>query len=798
MTLFKGASSAFPGKNMSSEDWSRQCGFLALASHAGICLLHTYRNVQAYAGEAASNFQAALVCANMLGICLVAAAIYVVCRGHRGNHLEGFCIFLAIYNMCVAACWKAQQDKVETPGIGIVGAIVYCSLLRMRVLPKCLLVAAVMSAATLIVRVGPVPGIRVVDDWAVQQLVFVAVPQVFAVAFSAVLEKLWHTKKELRTKLAVNGALTKMLCDGSATLCANAQTILESDLQFDGACGGPATGCLLADFITAADQQRFADAIRGQTWPAPALLNVTLNTLDGRSAEVELLMMKCHESNNVAEPVKFVMLCVRNIAHCLHPATTAQALAVATGIPMSSGQGRAASSEKSAGHFTVTTEKVFRAKRHGNVEGIIELGRKEHWYIEPSRLDTLGNGVVIGSGGFGTVIQATLDGATVACKLAKTRGTRENATIAEELRTMRHLRHPCIVAFLGASVLSESKDLVIIYEYVNGSSLKNFAGRRRSEVKRVDFQDIQVLFCIACALCYMHSQENPVLHGDLTPANVMVTKIQDRYMAKLLDFGLSRVSPQGVAHVSGKTVRWAPPEVVVHCRLTCRSDIYALGCLACMVLTNTVAHHDLVPGEIQLKLSTRSGSPFYWDDVKQLCVQNGVDGSLYELLQSTTDYEEAVRPDAAAASKVLVDNFRMLYSPTLDKKCELGAQALDATIADSERHSDDSLIVWLCYRQIGLETWRKTLQHCTSKLSLALGGMPRVWRCVHRSVELMATIDTVVNAAGMPCQKLPGERVEGHSAVVLVAKQLHVIYRAEGNPGDAIVKIAFAEPVLEL
>eukprot|EP00929_Paragymnodinium_shiwhaense_P030786 TRINITY_DN17382_c0_g1_i8.p1 TRINITY_DN17382_c0_g1~~TRINITY_DN17382_c0_g1_i8.p1 ORF type:complete len:798 (+),score=85.96 TRINITY_DN17382_c0_g1_i8:150-2543(+) len=797
MTRCSGALSALPGQYMSAEDWPRPALFASLTVCAAYAVRRTVAAVRIGARVQASNLDHALLFAGVLSICLVAAAIYGAYSGIRRVHMERVCIFLALYHSSLTACWRAREDTPSSSSILLIGGPVYLSLFRMSLLPYLLTAAAVTSWMPGIVRLGPMPEIRVVDREAIVSLLWVFLIQCCAVACSAMMGMLWDLEKELETKLVVNGALTKMLCDGSTMLCADAKTVLESDVQFDEACGGPTRGRLLADLMTAADHQRFVDAIRNQIWPAPALLNVTLNTLDGRSAEAELLMMKCHELDNVARPVNFVMVCLRTIRHSSYPATTTQALAVATNIPMTFGRS-GVPSDTSLGHFTVTTEEVFKAKRHGNVDGIIDLGRKEHWYIEPDRVDTMGNGVVLGTGGFGTVLQATLDGAVVACKKAKTSTGKGDTMLAEELRTMRHLRHPCIVSFLGASILPGCKDLLILFEYIDGSVLGCFARERRSEMKRVDFQDIEVLFCIACALRYMHSQEKPVLHGDLTPENVMVTKVQHRCMAKLLDFGLSRVSRQGVAHAPGRTLRWAPPEVVADSRLTRCSDIYAMGCLACMVLTNTVAHHDLVPGEIQLKLSTRSGSPFYWDDVKQLCVQNGVDGSLYELLQSTTDYEEAVRPDAAAASKVLVDNFRMLYSPTLDKKCELGAQALDATIADSERHSDDSLIVWLCYRQIGLETWRKTLQHCTSKLSLALGGMPRVWRCVHRSVELMATIDTVVNAAGMPCQKLPGERVEGHSAVVLVAKQLHVIYRAEGNPGDAIVKIAFAEPVLEL
>eukprot|EP00929_Paragymnodinium_shiwhaense_P044631 TRINITY_DN22871_c0_g3_i1.p1 TRINITY_DN22871_c0_g3~~TRINITY_DN22871_c0_g3_i1.p1 ORF type:complete len:236 (+),score=48.66 TRINITY_DN22871_c0_g3_i1:38-709(+) len=223
-----------------------------------------------------------------------------------------------------------------------------------------------------------------------------------------------------------------------------------------------------------------------------------------------------------------------------------------------------------------------------------------------------------------------------------------------------------------------------------------------------------------------------------------------------------------------------------------------MGCLACMVLTGSVAHGDCRDvEEIQRKLSARSGAPFSWEAVKQYCMKHGVDDSLYELLQRATDYEESERPDAAAASRVLMDSFHKLYSPQLDKKCVLGEQAIAAVMADSERYRDDSLVVWLCCRD-GQQTLRK-LQHATSRLRLALGGMQQASERLQKSVGLMASIDSKLSqGGGTACLTLSGERVQGPSAV-LVARELQVIYRgADGNADGAIARIEFAEPVLKL
>ncbi|KAG8742751.1 pkb-activating kinase-like protein [Ceratobasidium sp. 414] len=82
----------------------------------------------------------------------------------------------------------------------------------------------------------------------------------------------------------------------------------------------------------------------------------------------------------------------------------------------------------------------------------------------------------------------------------------------------------------------------------------------------------------------MHAQL--IVHGDLKPDNILVVKEAGRIVAKISDFGLSRIHHfcvDGPEDESG-TARWESPELLVdNPRKTKQSDIWAFGCIALQV-----------------------------------------------------------------------------------------------------------------------------------------------------------------------------------------------------------------------
>ncbi|MGH7360159.1 MAG: serine/threonine-protein kinase, partial [Candidatus Methylomirabilales bacterium] len=75
----------------------------------------------------------------------------------------------------------------------------------------------------------------------------------------------------------------------------------------------------------------------------------------------------------------------------------------------------------------------------------------------------------------------------------------------------------------------------------------------------------------------LHAHARGVVHGDITPANIMVSKSQ---AVKIMDFGLAKTRERALAATT--TIRGTPPymapEQIQGKGMTAQSDLYALAC----------------------------------------------------------------------------------------------------------------------------------------------------------------------------------------------------------------------------
>lgn len=100
---------------------------------------------------------------------------------------------------------------------------------------------------------------------------------------------------------------------------------------------------------------------------------------------------------------------------------------------------------------------------------------------------------------------------------------------------------------------------------------------------------LRTLVDVALGLDYLHNAAG-VVHGDLKPANVLLTTAGNTkrgWIAKLADFGVARAVEEGMAQqpstvtarAEGGTNAFMSPEVVTSGRLIPASDVYAFGIL---------------------------------------------------------------------------------------------------------------------------------------------------------------------------------------------------------------------------
>jgi tetratricopeptide (TPR) repeat protein/predicted Ser/Thr protein kinase len=176
---------------------------------------------------------------------------------------------------------------------------------------------------------------------------------------------------------------------------------------------------------------------------------------------------------------------------------------------------------------------------------------------------------LLGQGGMGFVYRATQISLArpVAVKVAVP--VTSGSWFRREARAAARVQHPHVVRVLAFEVLDSRP--AIVMEYVAGESL---SARLRRGVRDATADLVRQAVVLADALRAIHDQG--VLHGDLKPANVLITAdgralVADFGLAHLReDLGEGRAAGWGTpAYMSPEQVRGEPASVA--------SDLHALG-----------------------------------------------------------------------------------------------------------------------------------------------------------------------------------------------------------------------------
>ncbi|XP_062218194.1 LEAF RUST 10 DISEASE-RESISTANCE LOCUS RECEPTOR-LIKE PROTEIN KINASE-like 1.2 isoform X1 [Phragmites australis] len=184
----------------------------------------------------------------------------------------------------------------------------------------------------------------------------------------------------------------------------------------------------------------------------------------------------------------------------------------------------------------------------------------------------------LGDGGFGTVYKGYLqDGRVVAVKRLYNNSYRRVEQFMNEAAILSELRHPNLVMFYGCTS-SHSRELLLVYEFVaNGTVADHLHGHRAPERALSWPLRLNIAVESAAALTYLHAIEPPVVHRDVKTTNIL---LDADFHVKVADFGLSRLFPLDVTHVSTApqgTPGYVDPEYHQCYQLTDKSDVYSFG-----------------------------------------------------------------------------------------------------------------------------------------------------------------------------------------------------------------------------
>lgn len=194
----------------------------------------------------------------------------------------------------------------------------------------------------------------------------------------------------------------------------------------------------------------------------------------------------------------------------------------------------------------------------------------------------------IGVGGFGRIFLAASPntGSPVALKLVHRDLAADEelaAQIVRDARIVAEIDHPNVAKVLAAGTLTNG-DLFIAVEYIEGQDLSDLL----AEAQALDYgRGIAVGIELCHALAAAHSRG--VLHLDLKPNNIRLTRNGEDEQVKLLDFGFGAgyrgaALRAGGLPIFGTPEYWSPEQASAQ-PLDERSDIYGVGIVLYEALT---------------------------------------------------------------------------------------------------------------------------------------------------------------------------------------------------------------------
>ncbi|KAM4095278.1 hypothetical protein ACJW30_08G017700 [Castanea mollissima] len=182
----------------------------------------------------------------------------------------------------------------------------------------------------------------------------------------------------------------------------------------------------------------------------------------------------------------------------------------------------------------------------------------------------------LGDGGFGTVYYGKLhDGREVAVKRLYEHNYRRVEQFLNEVKILTRLHHKNLVSLYGCTS-RHSRELLLVYEFVpNGTVADHIHGDRATPGSLKWATRLSIAIETASALAYLHASD--IIHRDVKTNNIL---LDDNFCVKVADFGLSRLFPNDVTHVSTApqgTPGYVDPEYHQCYQLTSKSDVYSFG-----------------------------------------------------------------------------------------------------------------------------------------------------------------------------------------------------------------------------
>ncbi|XP_076755046.1 ovarian-specific serine/threonine-protein kinase Lok isoform X2 [Xylocopa sonorina] len=181
--------------------------------------------------------------------------------------------------------------------------------------------------------------------------------------------------------------------------------------------------------------------------------------------------------------------------------------------------------------------------------------------------------------------------------------------VMNEVKILKALKHPCIIRM--EEIVDTPKAVYIVLELMEGGELfERIKSRGKLSEKHAKF----IFYQVVLAVSYLH--DCGITHRDLKPENILLASNSDITLAKVSDFGLSKlVDAQTMMKTFCGTPMYVAPEIlstIGRGSYTSQVDVWSLGVILYACLSGSVpfnCHDKNISLQDQIKTGIYSFPP---------------------------------------------------------------------------------------------------------------------------------------------------------------------------------------------